>query len=205
MSVDTIEKEKSVLKRPTRSMAEEAVRTLIAWAGEDPNRLGLLDTPRRVVSAYSEFFAGYGMHPQEILSTTFEDIQGYDDIVLLKDIRLESHCEHHLVPVIGVAHVGYIPDRKVVGLSKLARLVEIYAKRMQAQERMTCQIAQALEHYLQPKGVGVVIRADHQCMTMRGVHKSSSSTITSKWIGCLKEEVWRTRFYEILAQQDCIK
>src|SRR6186997_2219780 len=157
--------------RPTRVTAENAVRTLIQWAGDDPDREGLRGTPARVVRAYEEWFAGYFEDPREYLQRTFEEVAGYDEIVLLRDIRFESHCEHHVAPIIGKVHVAYLPDKRVVGISKLARLVEVFAKRLQIQEKMTAQIANTLDEVLQPKGVAVVIEAAHQCMTTRGVHK----------------------------------
>lgn len=179
-------------KRPTREQAEEAVRTLISWAGDDINREGLLDTPRRVTEAYEEFFVGYGESPKAILSRTFEEVEGYDEMVLLKNMRLESHCEHHIAPIIGVAHIAYIPDKRVVGISKIARLVDVFAKRLQTQETMTAQIADTIQEVLQPKGVAVVIDAAHQCMTMRGVHKTETTTITSRLLGIFKSDP-RTR------------
>src|SRR6186997_3192546 len=157
--------------RPTRATAENAIRTLIQWAGDDPDREGLRGTPARVVRAYEEWFAGYFEDPREYLQRTFEEVAGYDEIVLLRDIRFESHCEHHIAPIIGKVHIAYLPNNRVVGISKLARLVEVYAKRLQIQEKMTAQIANTLDEVLQPKGVAVVIEAAHQCMTTRGVHK----------------------------------
>lgn len=174
-------------QRPTRTEAEAAIRTLLRWAGDDPDREGLLDTPRRVVSAFEEWFSGYGADPVDILKRTFEETDGYDEMVLLKDIRFESHCEHHMAPIIGKAHVAYLPDRRVVGISKLARLVEAYAKRLQIQEKMTAQIANAIEEVLQPKGVAVVIAAAHQCMTTRGVHKSGVVMVTSRMLGAFRD------------------
>tara|TARA_B100001113_G_scaffold113157_1_gene91900 strand:+ start:3618 stop:4247 length:630 start_codon:yes stop_codon:yes gene_type:complete len=168
--------------------AMEAVKTLILWAGDDPEREGLLDTPKRVVKAYKQFFAGYGEDPEEILSRTFEEVEGYDDAVIVRDIRVESHCEHHMVPIIGVAHVGYIPQNRVVGISKLARLVDLYGKRLQTQETMTAQIANTIEKVLQPKGVAVVIDSNHNCMSTRGVHKTNSSTITSRMLGIFRTD-----------------
>lgn len=180
------------LKRPTREQAQEAVRTLIAWAGDDPAREGLLETPRRVVDSYLEFFAGYQEDPDQVLSKTFEEVEDYDEMVLLKNMRVESHCEHHMVPIIGKAHIAYIPDKRVVGISKLARLLDIYAHRLQTQETMTAQIADTIERVLKPKGVAVVIDAAHQCMTTRGVHKTETSTITSRLLGSFKTDP-RTR------------
>ena len=174
-------------KKPTREEAEEAVRTLISWAGDDPTREGLIETPKRVVKSYEEFYEGYEKDPQEILSKVFEEIEGYDEIVLVKDIPLQSHCEHHMVPIIGKAHVAYLPDKRVVGLSKLARVVDMYGKRLQTQETMTAQIADTINEVLQPKGVAVVIDAEHQCMSSRGVSKHGSSTITSRMIGAFRE------------------
>lgn len=174
--------------RPARAEAEAAVRTLIRWAGDDPDREGLRDTPRRVVDSYAEFFAGYEADPEEILRRTFEETDGYDEIVLLRDIRFESHCEHHLAPIIGRAHVAYLPHRRVVGISKLARVVDIYARRMQIQEKMTAQIANAINEILEPKGVAVVIEAAHQCMTTRGVHKPGVVMTTSRMLGAFRDD-----------------
>lgn len=174
--------------RPNREAAEEAVRTLIRWAGEDPTREGLLDTPARVVRSYEEFFAGYLEDPVQVLSRTFSEVDGYDEMIVMTDIRFESHCEHHMVPVIGKAHVAYLPDRRVVGISKLARLVDIYAKRLQIQERMTVQIADMLNDVLQPKGVAVVIEGSHQCMTTRGVHKPGAAMVTSRMLGAFRSD-----------------
>jgi GTP cyclohydrolase I len=174
-------------QKPSREEAEAAVRTLIAWAGDDPSREGLLETPKRVVKSYEEFYQGYDKDPKEILSKVFEEIEGYDEIVLVKDIPLQSHCEHHMVPIIGKAHVAYLPDQRVVGLSKLARVVDMFGKRLQTQETMTAQIADTIDEVLKPKGVAVVIDAEHQCMSSRGVHKHGSSTITSRMIGVFRE------------------
>ena len=168
--------------------AMEAVKTLILWAGDNPEREGLLDTPKRVVKAYKQFFSGYNDDPEEILSRTFEEVDGYDDAVIVRDIRLESHCEHHMVPIIGVAHVGYIPSNRVVGISKLARLVDCYSKRLQTQETMTAQIANTIDKVLKPKGVAVVIDSNHNCMSTRGVHKTHSSTITSRMLGIFRTD-----------------
>ena len=172
--------------RPSRAEAEAAVRTLIRWAGEDPNREGLLDTPKRVVKAYEEWFAGYGVDPVDMLQRTFEETEGYDEIVLLRDIRFESFCEHHLAPILGKAHVAYLPSTRVIGISKLARLIEIFAKRMTIQEKMTAQIANTLDDVLQPKGVAVWIEAQHQCMTTRGVHKPGVAMVTSRLLGAFR-------------------
>ena len=174
--------------RPTREEAEAAVRTLLLWAGDDPTREGLLGTPDRVVRSYEEFFAGYTVDPVALLERTFEETDGYDEIVLLRDIRLESYCEHHMVPIIGRAHVAYLPHRRVVGISKLARVVEAYGKRLQIQEKLTSQIANTINDVLQPKGVAVVIEAEHQCMSTRGVHKSGVSMVTSRMLGAFRED-----------------
>lgn len=179
--------EQAAAKRPSRAEAEKAVRTLIQWAGDDPDREGLLDTPSRVVRAYEEYFQGYNADPQDILQRTFEEVEGYDEMVLLKDIRFESFCEHHMAAIIGKAHVAYLPKKRVVGISKLARVVELYAQRLQIQEKMTAQIANAINDVLQPEGVAVVIEAAHQCMTCRGVHKPGVSMVTSKMIGAFRE------------------
>jgi len=176
----------------TREAAEEAVRTLLRWSGEDPTREGLLDTPKRVVKAYRDWFSGYGQHPRDYLARTFEEVAGYDELIVLRDIEFESHCEHHMAPIIGKAHVGYLPDGKVVGISKLARVVETYARRFQVQEKMTAQIADCINDVLQPRGVGVVIEGAHECMTTRGVHKRGVSMITSKMLGTFREDA-RTR------------
>ncbi|MDA8232467.1 MAG: GTP cyclohydrolase I FolE [Magnetospirillum sp.] len=174
--------------RPTRAEAELAVRTLIRWAGDDPDREGLIGTPDRVVRAYEEFFAGYEQDPVEILARTFEETDGYDEIVLLRDIRLESHCEHHMVPIIGKAHVAYLPDKRVVGISKLARVLEVYARRLQIQEKLTAQVANTINDVLQPKGVAVVIEAAHHCMTTRGVHKPGITMVTSRMLGVFRDD-----------------
>jgi GTP cyclohydrolase I len=176
------------VNRPERSEAEKAVRTLIAWAGDDPNREGLIDTPKRVVNAYEEFFKGYEECPLDVLSRTFDDVGGYDDIVMLRDIDLYSHCEHHMVPFIGKAHVAYFPDSKVVGISKLARVVDIYARRLQTQETMTAQIAYTIDNVLKPLGVAVMIEAVHQCMSLRGVQKPNVATITTQFTGLFKDD-----------------
>lgn len=176
-------------EHPSRAAAEEAVRTLISWAGDTPDREGLIGTPDRVVRAYEEFFAGYGEDPREILQRTFEEIDGYDEMVTLRDIRIESHCEHHMVPIIGRAHVAYLPDRRVVGISKLARVVETYARRLQIQEKMTAQIANTIDEVLCPRGVAVVIEAAHQCMTTRGVHKAGVTMVTSRMLGAFRDDV----------------
>ena len=176
----------------SREQAEDAVRTLLRWAGENPQRESLLDTPRRVVKAYSDWFAGYGEDPHDYLSRTFEEVCGYDELIVLRDIEFESHCEHHMAPIIGKAHVGYLPTDKVVGISKLARVVEAYARRFQVQEKMTAQIATCISNVLQPRGVGVVVDAVHQCMTTRGVHKRGVSLVTSQMLGAFRDDA-RTR------------
>lgn len=178
----------AVSTRPSRAEAEAAVRTLIRWAGDDPTREGLVDTPNRVVRAYEEFFSGYEVEPSDLLRRTFEETDGYDEMVVLKDIRFESHCEHHMVPILGKAHVAYLPKRRVVGISKLARVVEAYAKRLQIQEKMTAQIANAIQDVLQPQGVAVVIEAAHQCMTTRGVHKPGVTMVTSRMLGAFRDD-----------------
>ncbi|HAJ18980.1 MAG TPA: GTP cyclohydrolase I FolE [Rhodospirillaceae bacterium] len=175
-------------KHPSREEAEAAVRTLLLWAGDDPDREGLLGTPDRVVRSYEEFFAGYAENPTDMLSRTFEETEGYDEMVLLRDIPFESHCEHHMVPIIGTAHVAYLPNQRVVGISKLARTVEIFAKRLQIQEKMTAQIADAIQQALDPRGVAVVLNAQHQCMTTRGVKKPGVGMITSRMLGAFKED-----------------
>ena len=176
----------------TREAAAEAVRTLLRWAGDDPAREGLRDTPSRVVSAYQDWFSGYASDPAEYLRRTFEEVGGYDEMVVLRDIALESHCEHHLAPIIGRVHVGYLPSNKVVGISKLARVVDGYARRLQVQEKLTAQIAGCIDEVLHPRGVGVVVDAVHQCMTTRGVHKRGVSMITSRMTGTFREDA-RTR------------
>ncbi|WP_119343991.1 GTP cyclohydrolase I FolE [Facilibium subflavum] len=176
------------MSKPTRNEAENAIKVLLEYIGEDPKREGLIETPQRVIKSYSEFFKGYNEDPNEILSKTFEDVEGYDEIVLLKNMRLESYCEHHMVPIIGKAHVAYLPNGKVVGISKLARAVDIFSKRLQTQERLTIQIAQAIENALEPKGVAVIIDSMHQCMTTRGVRKSETSTLTSCMRGIFRRD-----------------
>jgi GTP cyclohydrolase I len=187
--------------RPSRQEAEAAVRTLIQWAGDDPAREGLRDTPARVARAYEEFFAGYGQDPADILKRTFSEVEGYDEMIVMSDIRFESHCEHHMVPIIGKAHVGYLPDKRVVGISKLARLVEVYARRLQVQEKMTVQIADTLQEILHPRGVAVVIEAAHQCMTTRGVHKPGVGLITSRMVGAFRDDPsTRREFLAVIAR-----
>lgn len=185
---DTIAARSPALPRPSREAAEAAVRTLIAWAGDDPAREGLKDTPKRVVNAYQEFFRGYDECPLDELARTFEDVAGYDDIVMLRDIDMNSHCEHHMIPFIGKAHVAYFPGEKIVGISKLARVVEIFARRLQTQETMTAQIAEAINRALEPRGVAVMIEAVHQCMSLRGVMKPNVATITTQFTGLFKDD-----------------
>jgi GTP cyclohydrolase I len=186
-------------KKPSRKQAEEAVRTLLRWAGDDPSREGLLDTPKRVVKAYEEYFAGYKDDPVDILKRTFKDTGNYDEMVVLKDICFESHCEHHIAPIIGKAHVAYLPDLQIVGISKLVRVVEVYAKRLQVQERMTAQIANTIQEVLKPKGVAVVVDASHQCMTTRGVRKSGISMVTSHMLGGFRTDIsTRREFFSII-------
>ena len=184
---------KRPVARPSRADAEGAVRTLLQWAGDDPTREGLRDTPGRVTRAFQEFFSGYAVDPVELLQRTFEETDGYDEMVVLRDIRFESHCEHHMAAIIGKAHIGYLPDHRVVGISKLARLVEVYGRRLQIQEKMTAQIANTLDEVLQPKGVAVVIEAAHQCMTTRGVHKPGVTMVTSRMLGAFRTDVGTRR------------
>jgi len=179
-------------RKPSRKQAEEAIRTLLLWAGEDTRREGLIDTPKRVARAYEDWFSGYGQNPVAYLQRTFEEVEGYDEMIVLRDISFESHCEHHMAPIIGKAHVGYLPMNKIVGISKLARVVEAFARRFQVQEKMTAQIANCVQDVLQPKGVGVVIEAKHQCMTTRGIHKSDVSMVTSQMVGTFRKDA-RTR------------
>jgi GTP cyclohydrolase I len=187
--------------KPSRAEAIAAVRTLIRWAGDDPDREGLLETPDRVVRSYDEFYSGYAQDPREILAKTFSEVDGYDEMIVMNDIRFESHCEHHMAPIIGRAHIGYLPDRRVVGISKLARLVEVYARRLQIQEKMTVQIADTLQEVLQPKGVAVVVEAAHQCMTTRGVHKPGVALVTSRMLGAFrKDAATRREFLAIIAR-----
>ena len=186
-------------RRPSQAEAEEAVRTLIAWAGDDPSREGLLDTPRRVTEAFEEYFSGYGLDPAEVLARQFDETGGYDDLVMLRDIRVESHCEHHLAPFLGVAHVAYLPNGRIVGISKIARVVEIFAKRLQTQETMTAQIADAIEQALRPRGVAVLIEAEHQCMSTRGVRQPGVKTITTRFTGALDSDAsYRDRFLQMV-------
>ena len=180
--------DKFIVKQPTQAEAEEAVRTLIRWAGDDPSREGLHDTPQRVAKAYREFYKGYGEDAGDMLERVFEEVDGYKDMVLVRDIPFYSHCEHHMVPFVGKVHIGYYPNGGVVGLSKLARVVEVYARRLQTQETMTAQIAQAIERALKPGGVAVLVEAEHMCMSMRGVQKSGVSTLTSEFTGVFRED-----------------
>ena len=189
-------------RRPSREEAEEAVRTLVRWAGDDPDREGLVGTPERVVRAYEEFFTGYHDDPVEILQRTFEEVEGYDEMVLLRDIRFESHCEHHMAPILGRAHIAYLPDHRVVGISKLARLVQVYAKRLQIQEKMTAQIANTIQEVLQPLGVAVMIEASHQCMTTRGVYKPGAALATSRMLGAFRENAATRREFLSLIRSD---
>lgn len=187
------------LTRPSREDAEKAVQTLLRWAGDDPAREGLIDTPARVASAFDEWFSGYKDDPEIYLSRTFEEVDGYDEMIVLRDIRFESHCEHHLAPIIGRVHVGYLPNKKVVGISKLARVVDVYSKRLQVQEKLNAQIANCIQHVLEPKGVAVVIEATHQCMTTRGVHKTGVTLVTSSMLGAFrKDPMTRREFLTII-------
>ena len=200
-AVKTITKE--ISESSLEQEALDAVRTLILWAGDDPEREGLIDTPKRVVKAYTEFFSGYEEDPEEILSRTFEEVEGYDDAVIVRNIRVESHCEHHMVPIVGVAHIGYIPKNRVVGISKLARLVDVFAKRLQIQEALTSQISETIQRVLDPLGVAVIIDASHQCMTTRGVHKPESSTVTKRMLGIFKDNAEiRSEFMQLISQKN---
>ena len=183
---------KKKARRPGRRQAEEAIRTLLLWAGDDPDREGLADTPKRVALAYEDWFSGYKQDPVKYLKRTFEEVEGYDEMIVLRDIAFESHCEHHMAPIIGKAHVGYLPNSKVVGISKLARVVEAFARRLQVQEKMTAQIAHCIQDVLKPRGCGVIINASHQCMTTRGIHKTSVSMVTSQMLGAFRKDA-RTR------------
>ncbi|MEM9208640.1 MAG: GTP cyclohydrolase I FolE [Pseudomonadota bacterium] len=185
--------------QPDQQQAEEAIRTLLLWAGDDPDREGLLDTPKRVALAYKDWFSGYAEDPVQYLERTFEEVEGYDEMIVLRDIDFESHCEHHMAPIIGKAHVGYLPNNKVVGISKLARVVETFARRLQVQEKMTAQIANCIQDVLKPRGVGVIINASHQCMTTRGVHKTGVSMVTSQMLGSFRKDArTRTEFLQII-------
>ena len=197
---------KKANKKPSRKEAEEAVRTLIKWAGEDVKREGLIDTPKRVVNAYTDWFSGYEEDPREILKRTFSETGGYDEVIMLKDIRIESHCEHHIAPFIGNAHVAYLPNKRVVGISKLARITNIFAKRMQVQEKLTSQIATCIHECLKPKGVAVVVEAQHECMTTRGVHMPGISMVTSKLLGKFRTDAsTRREFYSMLNQSPILR
>ncbi len=189
---DTDEQAGRRLEQPTREDAEAAVITLLRWAGDDPEREGLKDTPKRVARAYRDWFSGYEVDPVSFLERTFEEVEGYDEMIVLRDIAFESHCEHHMAPIIGKAHVGYLPNNKIVGISKLARVVDTFARRFQVQEKLTAQIAQCIQEVLKPKGVGVVIDAVHQCMTTRGIHKQGVSMVTSQMLGAFRKDA-RTR------------
>ena len=192
------------LTKPTREEAEAAVRVLLRWGGEDPGREGLRDTPTRGVRSYEEFFRGYAEDPVALLARTFEEIEGYDEMVVLRDIRIESHCEHHMVPIIGRAHVAYLPDTRVVGISKLARLVDAYAHRFQIQEKLTAQIANTINDVLHPRGVAVVIEANHQCMSTRGVHKPGAGMVTSRMLGAFRDDQsTRKEFLALIASRTC--
>ena len=188
-------------RRPSRKQAEEAIRTLLLWAGEDITREGLIDTPMRVAKAYEDWFSGYRDDPIKYLRRTFEEVEGYDEMIVLRDITFESHCEHHMAPIIGKAHVGYLPDNKVVGISKLARVVDTFARRFQVQEKMTAQIAYCIRDVLKPKGVGVIIDAKHECMTTRGVHKTGVSMVTSQMLGTFRSDArTRAEFLQVIGR-----
>jgi GTP cyclohydrolase I len=196
----TAEDPAKTLPRPTQQQAEEAIRTLLLWAGDDPNREGLLDTPKRVAKAYREWFCGYEEDPAELLARSFDEVEGYDEMVVLRDIRVESMCEHHMCPIIGKAHVGYLPNGRVVGISKLARVVEAFGKRLQIQEKLTAQVANVINEVLQPKGVAVVFEAVHQCMTTRGVHKTGVSMVTSRMLGAFRDDASTRREFMAMIQ-----
>jgi GTP cyclohydrolase IA len=200
--VKQFQRDEATSRRPTQKEAEEAVRTLLRYIGDNPDREGLKDTPRRVVKSYAELYGGYELDPEDVLGRTFEEVAGYDDIVLVKDIPFFSHCEHHMVPIIGKAHIAYLPDGRVLGLSKIARTIDIFARRLQTQETMTAQIANAIDEILQPKGVAVLIEADHMCMAMRGVQKIGSSTMTTTFTGTFKHDPReQARFMSMLRGQ----
>jgi GTP cyclohydrolase I len=195
--ISNLKKNKSL--KISENQALDAVKTLIRWAGDDPEREGLRETPKRVIKSYKDFFSGYNLDPREILSKKFKEVEGYDEIIILKNIRLESHCEHHMVPFIGTAHVGYLPKNKIVGLSKLARLVETFAKRLQIQEKLTAQIANAIDEVLQPRGVGVIIEASHLCVATRGIHKPDSKMVTSRMLGSFRnDQATRKEFLDLV-------
>tara|TARA_B110000971_G_scaffold49297_1_gene49503 strand:+ start:986 stop:1627 length:642 start_codon:yes stop_codon:yes gene_type:complete len=197
---------KTLVKKPSNAEAEKAVRTLISFVGEDPNREGLLDTPKRVVKAYQDWYGGYSQDPKEVLNKTFSEIEGYDEIIMLKDIRVESHCEHHMAPFIGSAHVAYLPNKRVVGISKLARITRIFSKRMQVQEKLTAEIANCLQEVLKPRGVAVVIEAQHECMTTRGINEPGISMVTSQLLGKFRTDAsTRKEFYSMIQQGSILK
>ena len=197
---------KTLVKKPSNAEAEKAVRTLISFVGEDPNREGLLDTPKRVVKAYQDWYGGYSQDPKEVLNKTFSEIEGYDEIIMLKDIRVESHCEHHMAPFIGSAHVAYLPNKRVVGISKLARITRIFSKRMQVQEKLTAEIANCLQQVLKPRGVAVVIEAQHECMTTRGINEPGISMVTSQLLGKFRTDAsTRKEFYSMIQQGSILK
>ena len=197
--IEKIKNLEKIKNKPTKEEAKEAVKTLIKWAGDDPTREGLLETPNRVARSYQDFFSGYDEDPREILSKKFREVEGYDEMIVLKDIRLESHCEHHMVPFIGTAHVGYLPGKKIVGLSKLARVVELFSKRLQIQEKLTAQIANTIDEILKPKGVGVIIEASHLCIATRGVRKETSRMVTSRMLGLFRDNSdTRREFMDII-------
>ena len=197
---------KTLVKKPSNAEAEKAVRTLISFVGEDPDREGLLDTPKRVVKAYQDWYGGYSQDPKEVLNKTFSEIEGYDEIIMLKDIRVESHCEHHMAPFIGSAHVAYLPNKRVVGISKLARITRIFSKRMQVQEKLTAEIANCLQQVLKPRGVAVVIEAQHECMTTRGINEPGISMVTSQLLGKFRTDAsTRKEFYSMIQQGSILK
>ncbi|MEE9313768.1 MAG: GTP cyclohydrolase I FolE [Rhizobiaceae bacterium] len=200
LSVDKPQKKKHI-KRPSREEAEAAVRTLLLWSGDDPEREGLLDTPARVVKSYGELYSGYTEDPAAVLGRTFEEVAGYDDMVVVKDILFHSHCEHHMVPIIGKAHIGYLPDGRVLGLSKIARVVDIFAHRLQIQESMTSQIAHTIQDVLEPRGVAVLIEAEHMCMAMRGIRKQGSTTLTTTFTGAFKDDPHEQMHFMALAKE----
>ncbi|MBX9589134.1 MAG: GTP cyclohydrolase I FolE [Hyphomonadaceae bacterium] len=198
----TATKRPAAPRRPSREEAENAVRTLIGWAGDDPDREGLRDTPRRVTEAFEEYFSGYRLDAADVLSKTFDEAGGYDDLIMLRDIRVASHCEHHLAPFLGVAHVAYLPNGRILGISKIARVVEVFAKRLQTQEALTAQIADAIENALQPRGVAVLIEAEHQCMSTRGVRQPGVKTITTRFTGAMEADAsYRDRFLQMVHGQ----
>jgi len=206
-NVKVLERERgaAVPKRPDRAEVEHAFRTIIRWTGDDPTRDGLIETPSRVARAFEEFFIGYSQNPMAVLQKTFEEIEGYDEMITLRGVRFESHCEHHMAPIVGQAWVGYIPNGRVVGISKLARVVEIYAKRLQIQEKMTAQIANTINDVLKPQGVAVLIKAQHHCMTTRGIHKPGTDLVTSRMLGCFRDNLaTRQEFLSMTTERDRI-